>query len=449
MLLTGAAVLAFAAFAAWVVAPPAGLALLFIAKPIVDATFSKTVAFGLHLTEIVGVLVPLAALGHLLFAPPERALRRMPLWPLWAAYAVVVFWSSLLIAYNEGLVTSANVFFRQINGCVGFYLVQAWFHPDQGRRLRPLLLALLVAGLFPIGIGAYQFITGAVWTAAQAEGLTRYVGLYHDAFTVRAYAFQTLFALLLFTALYSRERLLARLGALAYGAVALVVLFRAYSKAGLVSLVLWAVSWVALQRKYTAMALLGLCGAGGAALYADVVVVQVERLFHKEIGVIDGDEKLVRSFAGRWYGWREMIERWQGFSWPRRFVGSGEVGLGAHNDYLQILFHGGIVGVAVYVTLLAAIGWRIVQALWRRVEPIAVGALMLYLMWLVDTIGLVPSAYPGYQWFVWGFIGLALRLRQEATGELVEPAAVAAALRARDWRVPPRPAAWRGRVVHD
>jgi hypothetical protein len=35
-------------------------------------------------------------------------------------------------------------------------------------------------------------------------------------------------------------------------------------------------------------------------------------------------------------------------------------------------------------------------------------------MWLVDAIGLVPSSYPGYQWFVWGFIGLSLRLREEA-----------------------------------
>jgi hypothetical protein len=32
---------------------------------------------------------------------------------------------------------------------------------------------------------------------------------------------------------------------------------------------------------------------------------------------------------------------------------------------------------------------------------------------MVDTVGLVPSAYSGYQWFVWGLIGLGLRVRQD------------------------------------
>jgi hypothetical protein len=34
---------------------------------------------------------------------------------------------------------------------------------------------------------------------------------------------------------------------------------------------------------------------------------------------------------------------------------------------------------------------------------------MILMMYLVDTIGLTPGIYPGYQWYVWGFIGLALR----------------------------------------
>jgi hypothetical protein len=46
-------------------------------------------------------------------------------------------------------------------------------------------------------------------------------------------------------------------------------------------------------------------------------------------------------------------------------------------------------------------------------------------MWMVDSIGLVPSAYPGYQWFVWGIIGICLRRGQEESKrEKVEKAAV-------------------------
>jgi hypothetical protein len=37
---------------------------------------------------------------------------------------------------------------------------------------------------------------------------------------------------------------------------------------------------------------------------------------------------------------------------------------------------------------------------------------MVFAMWLVDAIGLVPSLYSGYQWFVWGVIGIAVRYDQ-------------------------------------
>jgi hypothetical protein len=30
-------------------------------------------------------------------------------------------------------------------------------------------------------------------------------------------------------------------------------------------------------------------------------------------------------------------------------------------------------------------------------------------MWIIDSMGLTPSVYPAYQWYVWGFIGLALK----------------------------------------
>ena len=51
--------------------------------------------------------------------------------------------------------------------------------------------------------------------------------------------------------------------------------------------------------------------------------------------------------------------------------------------------------------------------LWRRVDPIAVVALMLYAMYFIDSFGLVPSSYPSYQWLVWGLIGLSFRLRED------------------------------------
>lgn len=401
--------------------PIFGISLLFISKPMIDTTFDQPIFGGIHLTEIIGVVVPLLLFGKMFFAGERETVARLPLKPIWVLYALEIGFFSSFIAYHQGLLMGANVFFRHINGFIGFYMLQAFFHQEKGKPLETLLLAMIVAGLFPIGVGVYQIFTGRVWTAAQAEGIIRYVGLYHDAFTVRAYAFQTILALLLYAALYGRRNILLKGAALVYGAVSAIVLFRAYSKAGILSLGLWAVVWIGLQRKVKSLIVLGAAGFLVGVYYVSEIIDQVARLFQKEIGAIHGKVEVSRTFAGRWYGWEGMIARWQEFGWVQKMFGSGEVATGSHNDYLQILFHGGVIGLLIYLVLLAAVGLKIMTNLWERVDPTGVAALMLFLMWLVDTIGLVPSAYPGYQWFVWGMIGLSLRLRAEETRATERP----------------------------
>ena len=68
-----------------------------------------------------------------------------------------------------------------------------------------------------------------------------------------------------------------------------------------------------------------------------------------------------------------------------------------------------ILSLVAYILLLVMIGWKIFRNLAQNFSRLNMAALMIFLMWLVDTIGLVPSLYPGYQWYVWGFIGLAFR----------------------------------------
>lgn len=400
--------------------PVLGIALLFISKPIIDTTFAQPLLFGIHLTEIVGVVVPLILFGRMLFAAEEERLARMPLKGLWTLYGIEIGFFSLFISYNQGLVVGANVLFRHINGFIGFYMLQAFFRREEKQSLKLLLCAMIVAGLFPMGIGIYQLVTGKVWIAAQAEGIARWVGLYHDAFTVRAYAFQTLLALLLYAALYAGRNVFLKGAALIYGAVSVVVMFRAYSKAGTLSLGLWTVAWTGLQRKVGTLLVMGVGGLLIGGYYASKIVEQVVQLFHKELGALDGKVQVARTFAGRWYGWHEMMSRWEGFSWIQKMFGTGEMALGAHNDYLQILFHGGVLGLLIYFFLLTMIGIKIMSNLWDRVDPLGVAALMLFVMWLVDTIGLVPSTYPGYQWFVWGMIGLSLRFRQDEKNTMIK-----------------------------
>jgi O-antigen ligase len=411
MLLALAICLAAIALLTLLTNPVAGILVLFIVRPVIDTTYATLVVSSFSLTHLVGVISPLLVLGHLLVFKPEEGLGRSPLRLLWLIYAVDIAFFSILIVVHQDWESGASVFFRYLNGVVAFFMIQAYF--SHARRLQAFLLAVIMAGLFPIGVGLYQTVHGIEWHYAQAEGLTRQVGLYHDAFTNRFYAMQTILALLLYFALFVRG------GPLSVSALAMslwpaaMLLLKAYSKAGLLTLGIWTLCWTLLRKRYATLAALAAGGAIVGSLYLSSMVSDLGRLFRKEIGALGGTVDINLTFQGRWFGWKEMLERWNHFPLLAKIFGSGETAFGAHNDYLQILFHGGLLGLAIYVTLLAAVGARILKGLrWSR-TPLMIAGAMLYLMWLVDAVGLVPSAYPGYQWFVWGLIGLSLRSMEE------------------------------------
>ncbi len=115
-----------------------------------------------------------------------------------------------------------------------------------------------------------------------------------------------------------------------------------------------------------------------------------------------------RTLAGRWFGWEALLQNYADRPLVFQILGNGNPG-NAHNDFLVRLFSGGVVGLFIYVVLLGSIGVRILKNFRRRPSPLNVMAIMIFAMWLVDTLGLSPSLYPAYQWYVWGFIGLSLR----------------------------------------
>lgn len=407
------AFLAIAALVLLIFRPAWGVLAIFIARPFVDTTWDSTVFAGLKLTEIFSGAVPLILLAHMCVPRTrEASLRRMPLrgvWIAWSAY-VVVF--SSFILYSEDVSSGFNVLFRHLNGFIGFYMVQAYF--SQGEKPKAFLWALAIAGLFPMGQGIIELVTGVHWKVTLGEGnLVRNIGLYHDAITIRYYALQTILALLMLSALYMSRKLILQLLAIGYGAVCAAVVHGAYSKSGTLTLGSWVLLWPLLLRRFKSLAVLAVLATGVAVLYAPVIVRTAETVFGKEINAIEGDAGVERTFSGRWYTWQAMMTQWQEFDFFAKSFGAGQVATGAHNDYIQILYHGGVVGLTLYVALLLTLLARITRDLWVRADPWSVAALLVMIMWLIDTIGLVPSAYSGYQWFAWGVVGLCLRRRAD------------------------------------
>jgi hypothetical protein len=382
-----------------------GVMLLFIVRPLVDTMYGYPLIGDLRLTEIVSVLVPCIIAARIVLIPDQtHALKDMPLKSVWFLYAIYISFSSLIILYCEDLTSAANVFFRHINGFIGFYMVQAYF---TDKKIRYFLLALVLAGVFPMTIGIYEFATNHHWHKTFSEGLLRNIGLYHDAITMRYYALQTIFGVILYCSMYIRSYLV-HLTAFVYACASSIVMYKTYSKAGIIILSTWLLSWAVLKRNILLLIFL-ICLGITVACVENGVLTNINKVFNKEIGAITGTGKKERVLEGRIYLWSSLINEWKEQSALQKTFGTGKMTLGSHNDYLLMLFHGGVVGLLIYLALLISIGIRIIFNLYERAGPLNIGAFMAFFMWMTDSIGLVPSAYSGYQWFVWGVIGLGLR----------------------------------------
>jgi O-antigen ligase len=314
----------------------------------------------------------------------------------------------MVITVGNDPLLGANYFYRALNGFVGFYLFQEFFKTKED--FRSLLLAFMVAGLVPLGMSAYQNILGGlIRSEATIGNLVRNIGFYHDAYTLRIYCFQTLAAVLLYWCYFlSGRRIISRGILLVISALALLGIIKLYSKAGYMVIAEWLVVWYVGRRKFLQLGVL--------ALMVLVLSVTMERqvqildtVYSKEVGAMYGKEKSDRLFQGRVGDWKTALREFEQNSIALQLIGDGSPHTGAHNDFLRALFGTGILGLLIYCVLLVSIGIKTVYNCLRQQTPLNIMAVMLIGMWSIDAIGLVPGAYPGYQIFVWGFIGLALR----------------------------------------
>jgi len=382
-------------------------------RPIIECFYKVTYGFaGVRPPEFFGFLLPTLICMKILMSR-DKSFTRAPLSYLWIFYIYFqLFGTALILTVGNDALLGADYFYRALNGFVGFYLFQEFFKTKED--FRSLLLAHLVAGLAPLGMSAYQNILGgAIRSEATIGTLVRNIGFYHDAYTLRLYCFQTLAAALLYWCYFlsGTRRIISRAILLVMSAVALLGIFKLYSKAGYMVIAEWLVVWYVGRRQFLqlgvlVLAILVLCVTMRGQLK---ILDTLDTVYSKEVGAMQGKEKSDRLFQGRVGGWKAALKEFEQSSIALQLVGDGSSHTGAHNDFLRALLGTGIFGLLLYCALLVSIGVRTVVNCVRQQTPLNIMAVMLIGMWLVDAMGLVPGAYPGYQIFVWGFIGLALR----------------------------------------
>lgn len=387
--------------------PTKGVLLLIALKPIIDTSWDKAF-LGTNCLRIIGVSVPIIIIFRIIFSNDGR-LFDMPLTIPWILYAFVNFISFVMImSFGRGI-RSLDFFFRSINGFVGFYMFQNYF--NEISKFHRLLVAYLIGGIFPMLTGIYGAVTGKVWHMRKAAGLIRNVGLYHDSVCFRHLSYMTIGAILLYWGIFVNKinkKKLVKLSLFAYAMACCVVIFKVYSKAGYLIFALWVLIWTFMKKKFGFLLIIILAIFAINFLTNNKIFREVGMTFSKETGIIEGTEDSKYLLSGRLGTWEEYLKHWMSLDFFYKLFGSGD-NVSAHNDYVRALLSSGILGLVIYIIVLVAMGWNILKKLIYQQTDINIIAFMVFVMWIVDSIGLVPSMFPAYQWFTLGFIGLALR----------------------------------------
>lgn len=386
-----------------------GILASLVLRPLVDCFWqAHHYLMGVKPTEINGIFFPLLVLFKIMISQDKKIIRS----PFSLALVFYFFYQLVpisIISSETGVLRALDYLFRTIHIVVGFVLFQEFFH--ERKDFKYLLLAIIIAGLIPLGMSFYQNILGGVIrTEETIAGLIRNIGFYHDAYTLRYYTLQTLAALILYGAYFLHSGMIwFRALLITMGLFCIYTIYRIYSKAGYLILAQWATVWFVARKKIFIVLLLLVAGSMTVSLGRFTWIEEIQVIYSKEVGALEGEEQVERMFQGRVGAWLASLEYWKTQPLHKKLFGLGYSSIGAHNDFLRALFGTGIIGLLLYVILL---GWALIKALRNCIRdnsPLNIMALMLLFMWLIDAMGLSPGGYPGYQLLVWGFVGLAFR----------------------------------------
>ena len=375
-------------------------------KPLIDATWDSSL-LGVSLLDVIGVAVPSLMLFYILRSKHFN-IGSIPLAKIGVIFVSWnLFVSAGMFLMHGDVFSAADYAFRSLNFFAGILIIP--FVVRDPHSFRKLLIFMLIAGLFPMLMGIYQALSGVMWEVRiGAYGLERNVGLYHDAFSFRAYGFQTLTAIILMLCYFCPRNLLQKRALVVYAILCCIVLFNVYSKAAIVVGLCWLIIWSILHKNKTGVVLAMMIGMG-ILLWEDTQVFQqLETLFGKEIRVYQGqlDDRYI--LQGRPVIWERYWREWQEFDVITQMFGYWKT-IGAHNDLLLLLYTAGVFGLLIYVLFLLQAGVLLFKRINKQKTPLTIMGVMVFTMWVVDVTGLTPSLYPAYCWYVWGFVVLAIR----------------------------------------
>lgn len=376
----------------------ASFLILVATKSIVDAFWD--VKFGpLSIMSIQGVLIPV------LYFKLIKDRKIIPKnWLSSAKIYIIALSFGLIWALPFKPIATFEMIVLNINIYLGFILIPLLI--TDKKRLKQLLLAIIICGIFPIVVSIFQLQTGVIFRERATVGLIRYVGFYHDAFPVRFYGLFTLISILIYQSVFKVNGVFMKVFLIAMAGGALLSVYAVFSKAGVGIVGLWVVLLLIFSESRIKQSFSILIGLFVIVLvFGDAVSSNIEQLFSKETGYQSGEVTDARyTLAGRGYIWESYWNLYINkqnlfFQW----FGDG-INRPVHNEFLRVLLVSGIIGVLLLISFLITK----IKNIFRLYKHVKVFGMMLLGMYLIDCTGLVPGEYYYYNILVWGIFGILL-----------------------------------------
>ena len=385
------------------------LVLFIILSPIVAASWQYRY-FSFSLVDIFYALFIIIFLVRLLLKKED--ISDFPYIKLFKIYFVIILFVSAYIGMNSGIVNSLDFFIKSLFMPIAFYLFSKYFTEFKSGKL--LITGLILSGMFPLFFILSQKFIGNVGIFRQTRGLTRYVGLYHDAAVLDIFLIQALIGVMLFWHYFlkKKEKFL-RTTLVVLFCLLLIGSYFLYTKTIFLTFALWLLAYLFMRRKIHVFVSVLVLIFFVNSVSGQKIFSEINQVFSKEVEYVSGNLRPEAALSGRGGIWKKSLDIWQDLPFMEKVLGAGSMYSYVHNDFLRMLLSGGILLLVFSVFLFAILVSAVFRDFRKKKYFLHLATVLCILFYFIVSMGRVPGLYPNLQILTWGFIGLSLNLKTD------------------------------------
>ena len=371
---------------------------------------------------------------------------------LWLFFLVLNVVSIFIISDAYFLIDKMKYFLSILTGFIALALFAHLFDFKKDKKF--VISIFIIAGIFPILLWLIPVLLGN--PIISNDPLRRIIGPYHGFWHFNFYATQTLICCLAYLAitnkvkkprlfssvsskfqrflrfchyepkrsvspfhLVSQSPCLQRSPFLRFSVsplrmmtfimliVSVAMIYKCYSKTGWITLVAIFLIWFVLQRKFILASIFVLITA--IILFVNPFARDSQKTFQTEIDYsIHGSETREMVFRGRLNRWETGMSDFISLPVINKLFGAKKSIGDPENDYFRVLWDNGIIGFIAFLILLGSTGCLLIRKYIKNKHPVILMGILIFIMYLLSSIGTSPMLSPAFQWFMWGIIGFVL-----------------------------------------